>query len=270
MGSRKLINIILLLVIAFLSFQLIWEIGKGRKDFYAESFPEEVSLEMPEEKPLSYFSVIEERNLFRISKQPELRIVEKGAIPGFRLRGTVVLGSGGGYAILENLSTEMQELHMVGDKVGGLRLVSVEWGRVVLRSSSGEKILAMVSPRQKKPSAVKVVKKVETVKNKRIIARSLVDEAVANANQVLTQVRVRPHFVSGISEGYWIGNIQPGSIIEEIGFQNGDILKKVNGEVLDSPEKIFSAYRQVQETGMISIDVERDNRVLALTYEIRD
>jgi len=83
-------------------------------------------------------------------------------------------------------------------------------------------------------------------------------------------VRVKPHFVSGIAEGYWVGNIQPGSIIEDFGFQNGDIVKNVNGEVLDGPEKIFSAYREIQETGVVVVDVERDNKIITLTYEIRD
>ena len=270
MNNRKLINIVLLLVIASLSFQLIWEIRKCRKGSYAETFPEKVSLQIPDQSPLSYFSVIEERNLLGVSKQPEIRGAERDAIAGFRLRGTVVLKSGGGYAILENLSTGMQELHMLGDKIGELRLVRVEWGRVILRGFSGEKILTMLSPRQEEVSLPRVVEKVETVENKRIIPRSLVDEAIANANQILRQVRIKPHFVSGISEGYWIGNIQPGSIIEEIGFQNGDIVKKLNGEVLDSPEKIFRAYQQVQETGVVSVDVERDGRILSLTYEIRD
>ncbi len=248
------------------------EIGKCRKDFYAETFPEEVSSkEIAHEKPISYFSVIERRNLFGISKQPEFRGVESGAIPGFRLRGTVILKSGGGYAILENLTTGVQELRMLGDKVGGLKLVSVEWEKVILRGSGGEKVLAMVSPQQKELSPPKIVKKkVETVKNKRIIPRSLVESAAANANQILTQVRIRPHFVSGISEGYRLGSIQPGSIIEEIGFQNGDVIKKVNGEVLDNPEKIFRVYQEIQKTGVVVVDVLRNNGVVSLTYEIRD
>ena len=274
MNNYKLVSIVLLLVIAFLSFELILEIGKCRRGFCAETFPEKVlSKEISHEKPLSYFSVIEKRNLFNVSKQPELRSAGSSAIPGFRLRGTMILESGGGYAILENLAAGVQKLHMLGDKVGGLKLVSVEWERVILRGSGGEKVIAMVSPRREELSPLKTLKKVETVetvRNKRIIPRSLVESAAANANQILTQVRIRPHLVSGISEGYWIGNIQPGSIVEEIGFQNGDVIKKVNGEVLDSPEKIFRAYQEIQETGAVVVDVERNNGIVSLTYEIRD
>ena len=86
LGNRKLLNVGLLLVIAFLSFQLIWEIRKCRKGSYTETFPEKVSLQIPDQRPLSYFSVIEERNLLGVSKQPEIRGVERGAIAGFRLR----------------------------------------------------------------------------------------------------------------------------------------------------------------------------------------
>ena len=273
---NKVVNIILVSVVVFFSFKLIYEVREGRKAFDMETSSSGESLtEVTLKKPLSHFSVIEERNLFGISKQPEFRTVERDVIPGFRLKGTVVLESGGGYAVLENLNTKMQELYMVGDRIGELRFVSVGWERVVLKGCGGEKILAMVPPGKDELPPVKIAdkvreKKVETVGDRRIIARSFVEESVANANQILTQVRIRPHFVSGVSEGYWVGNIQPGSVIERVGFQNGDIVKKVNGEAVDSPEKIFRAYQEIHETGVIAIDVERDGRIVTLTYEIRD
>ncbi len=274
MNRRRLIlkvNIACLLIITFLSLQFM----RGWHEFCKDSnrkIPAEKVLsekKFSERKPLSYYSIIEKRNLFGETCRSEFRDVEGAPVSGFKLRGTAVLKSGGGYAILEDTKGE-QKLCMLGDTAGDWKLVSVEWERIVLRSSDGERTLVMVSPVSTETNTIQKKKAVRIVENKHVLPRSFVDGAIANANQILTQVRVKPYFVSGISEGYWVGNIQPGSIIEKMGLQNGDIVKSVNGEILDSPEKIFQVYQQVRETGAISVDVERDGTIVTLTYEIRD
>ncbi len=277
MNRQRLIltvDVVCLLVIGLLSVHLAQGWHEYREDSGGKALAEGVLYEKAgvERKPLSYYSVIEERNLFGETHASASREVEHGAASAFRLRGTVLLDSGGGYAILENLADGMQGLHRLGDRFGDFSLVSIKWGRVVLKDSGGEKVLAMVSQPSGEESRIPIKKDEieQVVENKRIISRSFVEKAAANANQILTQVRVRPHFVSGVSEGYWVGNIRPGSIIEEMGFQNGDIVKKVNGQDMNSPEKIFQLYQEIHETGLVVIDVERGNQIKTLTYEIRD
>ena len=274
MNRRRLIpkvNIACLLIITFLSLQFMRGWHEFRKDPNRKIPAEKVLSEKKhsERKPLSYYSIIEKRNLFGETCRSEFRVVKSAPVSGFRLRGTAVLNSGGGYAILEDTKGE-QKLCMLGDTVGDGKLVRVEWERIVLRSSDGERTLAMVSPVSTETNTIQKKEITQIVKNKHVLPRSFVNGAIANANQILTQVRVKPYFVSGISEGYWVGNIQPGSIIEKMGLQNGDIVKSVNGETLDSPEKIFQVYQQVRETGTVSVDVERDGTIVTLTYEIRD
>jgi general secretion pathway protein C len=261
-------------MIGLLSVHLALGWHEYREDSVREAPAESVLYEKTDadRKPLGYYSVIEERNLFGEPPVSAPRKVEREAASAFRLRGTVLLDSGGGYAILENLANGAQMLHRLGDRVGDFSLVSIKWGRVVLKGSGGEKVLAMVSQPSGEESRIPRKKDEieQVIENKRIISRSFVKKTAANANQILTQVRVRPHFVSGVSEGYWVGNIQPGSIIEEMGFRNGDIIKKVNGQDVNSPEKLFQLYQEIHEAGLIVIDVERGNQIKTLTYEIRD
>ena len=268
------VDVVCLLVIGLLSVHLALGWHEYREYSCREAPAEGVLHEKAdvERRPLGYYSVIEERNLFGETHASAPKKVERGAASAFRLRGTVLLDSGGGYAILENLANGAQRLHRLGDRVENFSLVSIKWGRVVLKDSGGEKVLAMVSQPSGEEGRISSeedeIKQV--VENKRIISRSFVEKAAANANQILTQVRIRPHFVSGVSEGYWVGNIQPGSIIEEMGFRNGDIIKKVNGQDMSSPEKIFQLYQEIHKTGLVVIDVERGNQIKTLTYEIRE
>ena len=277
MSRQRLIltvDIVCLLMIGLLSVHLALGWHEYQEDSVREAPASSVLHEKADagRKPLGYYSVIEERNLFGETQASAPRKVEREAASAFRLRGTVLLDSGGGYAILENLANGAQMLHRLGDRVGDFSLVSIKWGRVVLRNSGGEKILVMVSHPSGKESRIPSKKDEieQIVENKRIISRGFVEKTAINANQILTQVRIRPHFVSGVSEGYWVGNIQPGSIIEEMGFRNGDIVKRVNGQDVDSPEKIFQLYQEIRKTGLVVIDVERGNQIKTLTYEIRD
>jgi general secretion pathway protein C len=172
----------------------------------------------------------------------------------------------------------VQELYKLGDRVENSTLAQIEWGNVILDGSDGEKILTFANllpantAREQKKGKEEGKKNaaLQTVKNKRVIPRSLVQGAIADANQILTEVRVKPYLISGISAGYWVGNIKPGSIVEQMGFENGDIVKRVNGQILDSPEKIFQAYQKIQETGTVCVEVERNNQLEILEYEIRD
>lgn len=281
MNRKRLIiaiDIVSVLVIVLMSFQLAkcW-CGQGSCQ---EILAEKAVFEKEDagEKSLKYYLVIEKKNLFGKAKSYQSESGKHFSAAGFRLKGTVILDSGKGYAILENLSSGVQELYRLGDMVENSTLAQIEWGNVILDGSDGEKILTFANllpantageqkngKEEEKKDAV-----LQTVKDKRVIPRSLVQGAITDANRILTEVRVKPYLISGISAGYWVGNIKPGSIVEQMGFENGDIVKKVNGQILDSPEKIFQVYQKIQATGTVCVEVERNNQLEILEYEIRD
>ena len=283
MNRKRLIiaiDVVSVLVIVLMSFQLAKGWCEFRQNPGRKILTEKAVFEKGDagKKSLKYYLVIEKKNLFGEAKLSQKGPEKHSPAAGFKLKGTVILDSGKGYAILENLSSGVQELYKLGDRVESSTLAQIEWENVILDGSEGEKILTMANSTsvntagEQKNGKEKEKKRaiLQTVEDKRIISRSLVQGTIADANQILTQVRVKPYLVSGISEGYWVGNIKPGSIIEQMGFENGDIVKRVNGHVLDSPEKIFQAYQEIQKTGTVFVDVERNNQIRTLEYEIRD
>ncbi len=283
MNRKRLIiaiDVVSVLVIVLMSFQLAKGWCGFRQDPCQKVLAEKAVFEKGDagEKSLKYYLVIEKKNLFGKAKLYQSEPGNHSSAAGFRLKGTVILDSGKGYAILENLSSGVQELYKLGDRVENSTLAQIEWGNVILDGSDGEKILtfanllpANTAGEQKKGKEEgKKNAALQTVKNKRVIPRSLVQGAIADANRILTEVRVKPYLISGISAGYWVGNIKPGSIVEQMGFENEDIVKRVNGQILDSPEKIFQAYQKIQETGTVCVEVERNSQLKILEYEIRD
>jgi general secretion pathway protein C len=94
-------------------------------------------------------------------------------------------------------------------------------------------------------------------------------DAFDNMSHLLTQVRVVPNFSSGEPDGFKLLSIKKGSLIDRAGLRDGDILKRVNGIEIDSPEKAFEVYEQVRNEPVISVEIVRGGRKRTFSYEVK-
>jgi type II secretion system protein C len=83
------------------------------------------------------------------------------------------------------------------------------------------------------------------------------------------QARMVPAFREGKAQGFKLFSIRPGSLPAKLGLQNGDVLKRINGISLESPERALEAYVGLREARRVELDVERDGAPVLLTYDIR-
>ena len=89
------------------------------------------------------------------------------------------------------------------------------------------------------------------------IPRTEIDRTLANLNDVAMQARIVPAFKDGQAQGFKLFSIRPDSIYSKIGVQNGDVIKRINGFELNSPEKALEVYTKLKEASRIEIDIER-------------
>jgi general secretion pathway protein C len=83
------------------------------------------------------------------------------------------------------------------------------------------------------------------------------------------QARIVPAFKDGVAQGFKLFSIRPDSIYTKIGIQNGDVIRRINGYDLNSPEKALEIYSKLKEASRIDIEVERNGAVLQKTYNVR-
>ncbi len=102
-----------------------------------------------------------------------------------------------------------------------------------------------------------------------IVSESEVARAMENLNVLATQARIVPSFQNGKSNGFRIYSIKPGSLYQKIGIKNGDILQRVNGLEIDSPEKALEVYSKLRSEKSITIDVLRRGQKTSLDYTIQ-
>ena len=99
------------------------------------------------------------------------------------------------------------------------------------------------------------------------IPRSEVEKALENLSLLYTEIRAVPYFKDGKANGFKLISVKQSSLFEKLGLKRGDILKSINGNVLDiqSGLKLFTELKN--ETSFI-LEVERRGTEQSFYYDI--
>jgi type II secretory pathway component PulC len=77
-----------------------------------------------------------------------------------------------------------------------------------------------------------------------LVERQELNKSLADISSLLTQARAVPHFEGGKIAGFKLLEIQPGSLYEKLGAQNGDIIKSVNGVEIKDPATAMGLFQR--------------------------
>lgn len=245
-------------------------------------------------RPASYYASIQTRDIFNSAK-PELE-KPKEAPPKptelkLKLWGVVVHDDGSSYCVIEDLTAHKQDLYRISDTVAGSAVVKqIEWDRVILDRDGKDEILDLAPPqggpvpagivpaRAAPPGAPPANAAAPTGQNPHIrqisdaqyqIDRSEVDSALDNMNQLFTQIRAVPHFDGGKSVGFRLFAIRQGSIFDQLGLKNGDVIERINGSDLSDPAKALALFQQLRSEGTINMDYLRNKENKTVSYQIQ-
>lgn len=83
------------------------------------------------------------------------------------------------------------------------------------------------------------------------------DATMGNLAKLSTQARLVPAYENGKSVGFKVTSIVPNSIFAKIGLQDGDIITRLNGYEINSPDKALEIYQTRSTAKNISIDYKR-------------
>lgn len=100
------------------------------------------------------------------------------------------------------------------------------------------------------------------------VEQSEIDGALANLSKLATQARVVPAFEGGESIGFKLFSIRPNSLYAKIGLKNGDIVTRINGYEINSPDKALEIYQKLKDSKQINVDLKRRGKATTLDYAI--
>ncbi len=100
------------------------------------------------------------------------------------------------------------------------------------------------------------------------VGQGEVDRALNNLSELATQARVVPAFEGGKTIGFKLFSIRPGSLYSKIGLQNGDVITRINGYEMSSPEKGLEIYGKLKDSKQVTVDMKRRGKPMTLDYNI--
>ncbi len=225
--------------------------------------------------------------------EPTLPEADPNAAPvksGLRVKllGTLVAGDKmWSVASIQDMSTQRSTSYMVGDPIQGAEVIDIERERVIIFNNGRKEYIdgnpgdgsgpmpsyappppvASAPPPSNDGALGNGIRALSD--NEYEVPRSEIDKTLANLNQVAMQARIVPAFKDGQAQGFKLFSIRPDSIYSKIGVQNGDVIKRINGFELNSPEKALEVYTKLKEASRIEIELERNGSSIRKNYQIR-
>ena len=95
------------------------------------------------------------------------------------------------------------------------------------------------------------------------------NDIMSNLSKVATQARIVPSFKNGKPNGFKLFSIKPGSIYSKIGLQNGDVIGKINGYEMNSPDKALEIYQKLKDATSVTVELQRRGQPMTFNYAIR-
>ena len=186
-----------------------------------------------------------------------------------KLIGTVVNEKGSSWAVIHDLDNDRQDMVGVGSVVAGARVVSIERDKVVLSINGREEILLLGAEGPRSASGRGEQESKESAASTYVLDRKTVRENLDNLPSLLTQARAELYFKEGRPEGFQLSQIQKGSILKSVGFQDGDVIRSVNGREVRSLEDAIALYQQLEDSDSYTIAILRGEKPRTLHVKIR-
>ncbi len=116
-------------------------------------------------------------------------------------------------------------------------------------------------------SRSKLVKKIND--KQYLLDQRKVQQALNDPKRILSDARLYPNMKNGQQEGFTILEVKPGGIYEDLGLRNRDILLKINGLELSSPEAAMQTLTALKGMNTVNLDIIRNGTNMTLGYQIR-
>jgi general secretion pathway protein C len=178
---------------------------------------------------------------------------------------------------MTNGDTNETLVYAIGDKFMGTLIYAIEKDRVLvdndghneyIDNSSAAPNLGVYTPPGQPPPAQPDNSVRQLSDNQYSLAKSTVNAALTDLSQLATQARIVPSFKNGVANGFKLFSIVPDSLYAKIGIQNGDVIRRINGYEMNSPDKALEIYQKLRDANRIEVEIERRGETIRKSYSI--
>jgi type II secretion system protein C len=188
---------------------------------------------------------------------------------GLELWGTI-LGSPS-MAFIFNPDTNQQGLFRLNDNVQGFRLVKISSGKIVLEKEGDAWELILTANNKNSSASGKPVVFFDPSSATIVVNRLQLMAQMLKAKDILGSVKIFPIPDPATRKlgGFRIDNVPAGSLVEEVGIKNGDVIYSVQGQKLQTVQDAWSMFGKVQTQSRVEVVLMRNNEPVTIKYELK-
>lgn len=282
------INMMLITLASFLTVHTGYRMATDQLDSFhlpVRSIPK-VEQRVHNNRPLSlsYYNAIGSRDIFKSGGQTEKQEAAvnvetlKETQLKLKLWGTVTGDREKAYAVIsEQAGNKNQDLYRIGDTIQNTQAVvkMILREKVVLTINDEDQVLLMEETKSSRmgyggPAQSRGTERPDAEGTRNIsLDRSKIEDALQDINQLMRQIKVRPHFTNGQPDGLALSSIRRGSIFAEMGLKNGDVIVGVDGNKIESVDDALKFYESISSASSLNLDIKRRGREQTIDYTIR-
>jgi type II secretion system protein C len=105
-----------------------------------------------------------------------------------------------------------------------------------------------------------------------VVSRKLLEHYTKdpqNLQDIWRDIGIKEVEKEGLITGFRVNFVRRGSDFAKLGLRRGDVILAINGEVLDSYQKAFDAYKNIHTVSDVMLSIQRGDQKMELEYEIR-
>jgi general secretion pathway protein C len=241
--------------------------------------------------PRTYYDTIVKRDIFNaVAQETAAPVVVEDL--HLNLIGVSRFSKGPAFAIIEDRSGQ-QSVYRQGDMIPGAgKLIEVQKDRVIIDRNG--KHVALNLPKESMPGPVVAAKPIavqpaidsagsdsdssgddfdpnvtDLGDNRYQVPKATVDYSMNHLSELFTQIRAVPNIQNGRTNGFSLSEIEPGSVFDEMGFQEGDVLRSVDGQQVTDPAQAMQMMNVLRNRNQLSVQVLREGKPVTLSFTIQ-
>ena len=191
-------------------------------------------------------------------------------------------------AVVTDGAEATERLARPGMVIGDVVMVAVHRNRIVLSKGADfecveiGKVQKGAPPKGRNPALGPATPGAGTTKNDDIakgvvktgpdsyaVDRAMLDAQLEDLGKLTGQARVIPHYRDGKPQGFKVVGVRPGSLYSHLGVRSGDVIKAVNDDEINSPNKALELFDKLKTSNNVTVTVERRGKPVNLDYTIK-
>lgn len=211
-------------------------------------------------------SRLDKSNQVEPSRETALKLKLKGVLAHREVGKQLALIARGG---------KPEAVYSRGDVIAGAEILRIDARRVILNHNGVTESLTLEveklervarQPAKKSASSSDVTKIAD---HQHVIERQKLEREVGRLDDLVKQAQAVPHIEQGRPAGLRVTRIQAGSVFDDLGLRQQDVIRSVNGSPVRSAQDAMQVYEALRSSNSYAIRVLRDGHEVTLNYAIQ-